>query len=260
MLINKTNDEILPYTYLIKFKIGTSIRYYYGVRYGNVRLNIQPSNDLFKKYFTSSNSVKNLINDNVFPYEIIIHKTFINSKEACEYEVKFLTKLNAKDRKDFLNQANKFDNSLPYNNGRVVSKETKQKISEASSLFQSTPEYKEYRRKLMTNKWANPDYVDKMKESYYKFIGSDKQKEAIENMRLGHIGKLHTNETKQKMSKIAIEYCSNIDCHERAMNRKRYKCHLCDKSNLDGGNFNSHMISKHNWEKDDCVKHKKSQE
>jgi hypothetical protein len=254
MIIQKTSDEILPYTYLLKFNVNGVIKYYYGVRYGNVRLKLRPSEDLFLKYFTSSACVKNLIEININPFEIIIHKTFETSKEACLYEVKFLTRINAKDRKDFLNQTNIFDNSLPYSNrGRIVNEKTRKKISLTSSNLQNTDEYKEFRRNLMLKKWSSPEYVQKMKEKNKNFWNSDEGKKQLEKTKKNWVGRKHKNETKQKISLSAIESYSKIDCKQRAMNRVRYTCPICDKENLDGGNFNSHMLSRHGWEKNECI-------
>jgi len=254
MIIHKTSDEILPYTYLLKFNVDGIIKYYYGVRYGNVRLNLKPSEDLFVKYFTSSTSVKNLLETNIKPFEIVIHKTFKTSKEACLYEVKFLIRINAKDRKDFINQTNIFDNSLPYSNrGRIISDKTRKKISLASSNLQNTDEYKEYRRNLMLEKWSSSEYVQKMKEKNEVFWKSDEVKKQLEKTKKNWIGRKHNNETKQKMSLSAIEACLKINCKQRAMNRKRYTCPICNKEKLDGSNFNSHMLSRHGWEKTECV-------
>lgn len=255
MLIkNKTLDEILPYTYLLKFKVNGDTRYYYGVRYGNVKLNLAPLKDLFVKYFTSSSSVKNLVKNNIYPFEIIIHKTFNFSKEACAYEVNFLTRINAKGRKDFMNLTNAFDNSLPYSNkGRIISDETKEKIGFASRKLQNTEEYKEFRRNLMLEKWSNPKFIQDMKEKNMKFWNSEEGRSQIEKTKKNWVGKKHKEKTKEKMRLSAIEYCSKIDCTERAMNRRRYICPICSKENLDGGNFNTHMSSKHNWDKDRCL-------
>jgi hypothetical protein len=259
MIIQKTPDEILPYTYLLKFNINNVIKYYYGVRYGNVRLGLPPSKDLFITYFTSSISVKNLLESNIYPFEIVIHKTFNTSKEACEYEVKFLTRIDAKNRQDFINLTNNFNNSLPYSNkGRILSEETKKKISFFSSKIQNTDEYREFRRDLMLEKWSSPDFKQKMKVKNDIFWKSDKGKEQIEKVKKNWIGRKHKNETKEKMSLSAIESCLKIDCVKRAMNRPRYVCPICNKENLDGGNFNSHMLSKHNWNKDNCIIFKKN--
>jgi len=259
MIIQKTSDDILPYTYLLKFNVDENIKYYYGVRYGNVRLNLEPSKDLFVKYFTSSTSVKNLIDINIYPFEIIIHKLFKTSKEACLYEINFLNRLNAKDRPDFLNLTNNFDNSLPYSNkGRIISKDTKIKIGNVSSRLQNTDEYKKFRQNLMLEKWKSTEFKKKMKEKNDSFWNSNKGKLLKEKISKNWIGKTHTEETKKKMSESAIRSCSKIDCRKRAMNRPRYNCPICEVKNLDGGNFNSHMSSRHNWDKDKCFIFKKN--
>jgi hypothetical protein len=254
MIKNKTSDEILPYTYLLKFNINDTIKYYYGVRYGNVRLRLPPSKDIFIKYFTSSKSVKTLLENNIIPFEIIIHKVFNTPKEACTYEVNFLSKLNAKERSDFINLTNIFDNSLPYSNkGRILSNETKKKIGISSSKLQANNEYRKYRKNLMLEKWQSPEFVQYMNEKNNSFWNSNKGKEQINKTNQIWIGRKHTNETKEKMSKSAIENCAKIDCKQRAANRKKYVCPVCNKQNLDGGNFNSHMLSKHNWNKSNCI-------
>jgi hypothetical protein len=55
-------------------------------------------------------------------------------------------------------------------------------------------------------------------------------------------GKVHSDETKQKMSKPK-KYVP------------RWKCGCCDKV-LDGGNLVNHMKHKHNWNKEDVKKYK----
>jgi hypothetical protein len=255
--INKTINDIKAYTYLLKFIINNNICYYYGVRYGNIKLNITPVNDLFIKYFSSSKSVKNLLNDNIFPFEIIIHKTFNSIKDACEFEVSFLTKVDAKIRFDFLNQTNNFDNSLPCNKGRKLNQLIKEKMSISQSKWQSSDEYKLYRSKQMKNKWQDIDYKEYMQDRNNKFWNSDRGIEFIKNRKPTWTGLTHSEETKSKMSISAKIHCASIDCKNRAMKRKRYDCIICYKNNLDGGNFNSHMITKHNWSKEECVIFKK---
>lgn len=255
-IINKTENLILPYTYLLKFKLAKQIKYYYGVRYRNVELNLTPENDLLKKYFTSSKIVKNLLKDGNTPIEIIIHKTFTNIKNACRFEVNFLNRVNAKNRKDFLNQVNNFDNSLPMNKGRKLSNKTKLKIGKSSSKRQSSREYKENRSIKMKLKWEDPEYKKYMESKNNKFFESDKGKEHIKKLNNIWINRTHSTKTKKQMSKSASEACQKIDCKARAMNRKRYTCPICNKSNLDGANFNSHMISIHLWDKVKCQEFK----
>ena len=247
---DKKSNEILSYTYMLYFNINGIIRYYYGVRYGNIRIGTSPDDDIFTTYFTSSNVVLTLLKNNIIPFRILIHKTFSSIKDACKFEVNFLTKLNAKDRKDFLNQTNNFDNSLPNNAGRIVSDETRAKISIGSSKSQSSLEYKKIRSDLMKDKWSNPEFINFMKEKNEKYKTTGKSKIVGAKSGAARIGFKYSNEVKLKRSIALKKACESIDMKARALNRKKYICPICFLSNLDGGNFNSHMRSRHDWNKE----------
>jgi hypothetical protein len=91
----------MPYTYLIGWSCHAL--YYYGVRYAK---NCNP-NDLFVTYFTSSNVVKNKINELGMPDIIRVRKTFKNSYKAKIWESKVLRRIKAVSRIDFLNRNDK---------------------------------------------------------------------------------------------------------------------------------------------------------
>lgn len=249
---DKNCDSILPYTYMLIFNIENKIKYYYGVRYGNVKLNKSPKDDLFKFYFSSSKYVINLLNNNITPVKIVIHKTFNSYIEACKFEVDFLSKVNAKNRCDFLNQTDKFNNSLPNNSGRILSKETRKKISDKSKALQSTADYRELRSNLMKSKWLDTDFIEKMKDLNFKYKQSGKSKIAGQKSGSSRIGYKYSDEVKIKRSDVMKKVCENIDMKLRVSKRKKYNCPICNLLNLDGGNFNSHMKSKHHWSKIDC--------
>lgn len=251
-LINKTSDTISPYTYLIKFNINGKIIMYYGVRYGNVRLNLKPSEDLFNRYFTSSKDVNLLLSKNILPFEIIIHKTFNTISESCQFEVDFLSRINAMHNDNFLNHTNSFKNDLAYSNkNRILSDETKLKISIASSKWQSSLEYRELKKLASIERWKDPVFKQYMKERNQAFLDSDKGKSFIkDHLNQIWVGREHSNETKLKMSESAKKALQCVDMKERALNRKRHICPICNKSNLDGGNFNRHMKLNHTWSKE----------
>jgi hypothetical protein len=259
-LINKSKNQIAAYTYLIKFMINDKLLMYYGVRYGNIRLKLTPEEDLFIKYFTSSKDVKNLLALDILPFEIIIHKTFDSINEACQYEVDFLKRVNAMDNNKFLNHVNTFKNNLAYSTkNRVLSSETKAKIGESSRKWQSSSEYKEFRRSQAEARWADPKFKESMGKKNDDFFKSEKGKSFIKN-HLSQIwkGRKHKDSTKKRMSESAKKLMEKTDMRKRALNRKKYVCPICSKSNLDGGNFNSHMIKIHDWNKDDCQNFKKN--
>lgn len=132
-----SNTIYIPFTYCITFTITG--QKYYGVRYAR---NCHPS-QLWTSYFTSSAIIKNLINlhgRDVFLYEI--RKTFSSAVDACNYEHKFLTKINAAKNPKWLNSSNsggKF-HCTPESSakgglkhkGKIISTETREKIRNSS--------------------------------------------------------------------------------------------------------------------------------
>ncbi len=82
---------IPAYVYFVKH-IPTG-KFYYGARYKHVDKNMQPEDDLWKKYFTSSKTIKELIKltgyDN-FEYKIIF-KSF-DSTECFNFEQNIIKK------------------------------------------------------------------------------------------------------------------------------------------------------------------------
>lgn len=90
-----------PFTYRI-YHIPTKM-HYMGVRYSN---NCCPT-DLWTSYYTSSKLVKELIKYfGKDSFEIRRIKTFNTRAEALIYEQKFLTRIDAANRNNWLNQSN----------------------------------------------------------------------------------------------------------------------------------------------------------
>lgn len=87
----------LPYTYLIKWTALN--KWYYGVRHAK---GCHPS-EFWKKYFTSSKYVKQLLKEFGNPDVIQIRKTFRDAKRAITWEKKVLTKMRVLERNDSLN-------------------------------------------------------------------------------------------------------------------------------------------------------------
>lgn len=87
-----------PYTYLIGWRELDT--WYYGVRYANKE---SPKLDLWVNYFTSSKHVKAFRDANGEPDVIRVHKEFTSREDACEYEVKFLTRMKVETSDRWLN-------------------------------------------------------------------------------------------------------------------------------------------------------------
>jgi hypothetical protein len=115
----------IPYTYLIGWsKLN---KWYYGVRYAKSCL---PA-DLWVKYFTSSNIVKQFRLLHGEPDIIEIRKTFTNAESAKRWEEKFLKRMNVIESENWLN---KNDKCAPptlfghtHNRGRKPTQETLEK-------------------------------------------------------------------------------------------------------------------------------------
>lgn len=258
LVLNKTNDAVKCYTYMLKFEVGGELKYYYGVRCANTRLKLKPSEDLFIKYYSSSLSVKNLLDKGITPISIVIHKQFETRVDACIFESKFLKRVNARNRKDFLNTHD--NNNTPFivcNVGRVLSEDHINKISKAVSSRQSSEEYRRQRREKMKELWATPEFRLKMDKINENFWNGDKGKLLLESRKPTFLGKSHNDLTKQKMSAAAKLLGQNKEWTKaRARARAKFSCPICSLQNLDGGNFNKHMGRSHNWSKDECTQFK----
>lgn len=90
----------MPYTYLIGW--SNHKKYYYGVAY---RKGCEPS-DLWTKYFTSSKHVSRFRVAYGEPDVIQVRRVFKTALEARNWEIKVIRRINACQRKDFLNQHN----------------------------------------------------------------------------------------------------------------------------------------------------------
>lgn len=117
------------YTYYLHHR-PTGLKYY-GVKYSETA---NPS-ELWVSYFSSSSYVHRLIEmHGKDSFDISIRKIFSNKKKAILWEKRFLSKIDAKNRKDWLNMHNGDRNF--FGSGRPVgfahTEETKRKISESN--------------------------------------------------------------------------------------------------------------------------------
>jgi hypothetical protein len=117
-----TAGDRTPYTYIITH-LPTGKRYY-GSRYS---YQCKPT-DLWIKYFTSSQVVRDLIKqDGVNAFSIEIRKTFTTVKECRSWESRFLHKIDARFNDKWLNAHN---GGSDFYNVSLASDITKQRMSE----------------------------------------------------------------------------------------------------------------------------------
>lgn len=106
-----------PFTYLIKHKPSGKV--YYGVRYAK---KCSPD-DLWTTYFTSSNDIRILIeNDGKDAFEFQIRKTFMDAKKAIQWEKKVLRRMKVVKSTAFINR------NIPGCSMFAHSEETKSKM------------------------------------------------------------------------------------------------------------------------------------
>ena len=234
----KDIDEILAYTYLLKFAIDGKIKYYYGVRYGNVRVGISPIKDIWQVYFSSSKEVKILLEDGYLPFEVIIHKTFKDIKKAIAYEVQFLTKLNVSNREDFINKVSHWP-CAQINLGRKASEERKLAMSKISSEAQSDPEYRKMRAKDAKERWADPEFRAANLIKIQEAINKREENRRKNNILHHSCGRKNTMEQRLKQSQPRGKY------KKRGI-VKMCKCPECNKI-LGYSNIAKHLVKYHNY-------------
>ena len=163
-------DIYNSYTYLIGWK--TLQTYYYGIRYAK---NCK-TEELFNTYFTSSKYVKEFLQKHGTPDIIEIRKKFNDVQKAQLWESKVLRRINAKDRKDFLNKTD---------NKSISSEKAMQGATKKRS--------KSFREKLSSYRKGKKHSEETRK----------KMSEAAKSRKIhGMSGKKHTEKTRKKLSEI----------------------------------------------------------
>lgn len=213
-----------PYTYYL-YHNPTGKRYY-GVRTAK---DCHPD-ELWKTYFSTSKVVKSLreqYGDNSFYYEV--RKLFDTPKEALEWETKFLMRIDAANREDWLNRhngGNKFNTTgkRAWNAGKTHSESTRRKISERRKKYfgEKHPMFgknhtKMTRQKMSANKKRmyaeqNHFYGKKHTEEVKRFISENNKGRPSPRK-----GIVLSDEQKKKQSlamkrkpKLTCPYCNKI--------------------------------------------------
>jgi hypothetical protein len=180
-----------PYTYFI-LHIPTGLKYY-GSKYGK-----GANPELFWKpggYFTSSLKVKELLTEyGVNSFRAEVRKVFKSPDRALSYEYRFLKKVNALNKEDWLNEnlgGEKFRNVGPASDKALLSQKMKKQ----------TPEGNAKRSASLTGRVISEETKKKMSAAQ---LNRPKDKEDIrrDKIRAKAIGRPHSNTTKSKLSEI----------------------------------------------------------
>ena len=151
--------EYKAYTYLLKFKPEN--KFYYGVRFKNVRLKRHPAEDFMINYTTSSEQINELITEHgLDAFEWEIRKTFDTAEQAIAWETKVLNRAKVLSRQHIWFNANIAGYKITTPQGR-------KRISERHTGVAKTEEHKEKIRasNIGKNKGKTPTEEHRRKNS-----------------------------------------------------------------------------------------------
>ena len=209
-----------PYTYIIKHKPTGKV--YYGFRAAN---KLKPKDDLWKRYFTSSLKIKQLIKETgIDSFEVEIRREFKTKEQAIAWEIKVLRRCKVLIDDRWINQ-NIAGYIIPtkesrkkisdFHKGKKKSEEHKNKISSSlknkpktSKVYQS----KEYREKMSVLKSGtnNSMYGKKHTDETKQSIGRKNREIQLSKGNNHHMKKvIWTDERRQQMREKRLKRKNN---------------------------------------------------
>jgi hypothetical protein len=190
-----------PYTYLIKHR--PTNRVYYGMRAAN---KVEPEQDLWQHYFTSSPKVQQLIEESGRDsFDIEIRRVFETKEQAVAWETRVLSRCRVLDDDRWINQ-NVAGYIVPteesrkkisdFHKGKAKSEEHKEKIRQGNIGKKKPPRTDEYRALMSKLKSGpnNPMYGKGCTEERARKISEANKGKAAHNK-----GKPMSEEQKQKL-------------------------------------------------------------
>ncbi len=189
-----------PYTYFIRHKV-TGLKYY-GVKYG---LDADPATFWTEGgYQSSSKLIKEIIEkDGLDSFVAQVRKIFNSVEEAVSYEQRFLRRVGAVEKKDWLNQAY---GTGPWLHRGPKTDECKRKLREAHlgkkrpNSQSKTLKWKLLMSEKMRGRVFTEEHKKKISESWKRRKPVYPSEETKKKMSEAHLGHLVSQETKQKIS------------------------------------------------------------
>lgn len=182
--MSETIYQNKPYTYLIKF-IPTD-QVYYGVRWGN---KVSPEDDLWKKYFTSSKYVKELIDEygsEWFEYEV--RQVFESVDKARDWEERVLKRMKVTESNQWLNRT---DNCVI-----VLNEDARNKIRKTN-----------LERYGVENVFQSKEMIDRIQKTnlerygVFNYVQSEEYKKKIKKISTEKYGCEHFSQSKEVKNK-----------------------------------------------------------
>lgn len=186
-----------PYTYYL-YHIPTGFKYY-GVKFGkraNPNLFWVPGG-----YYSSSTKVKELIDQyGVESFKGSVRKIFNSAEDAIKYEYRFLRKINAVRKEDWLNQAAVSDKfyCIPSSEARQI---TSDRMKERMKIFKPTVESNLKRSKTLTGRIITDETRKKMSE-VQKNRSIEDETIRREKIRQHALGRHQPEKVKKELSNI----------------------------------------------------------
>ena len=175
----KLNNNMKPYTYLICHRPTGKV--YYGYRSAN---KTEPIDDLWKRYFTSSPKVQQLIEETgVDSFDVEIRRVFETKEQASSWETRVLQRCHVLEDDRWLNQ-----NVAGY---IVPTEESRKKIS---NYHKDKPKTDEHKQKISKSQ--------KGSKRPWSVSNLPKDTKGKNN---GMYGKSHAEETKAKIGALMSE-------------------------------------------------------
>jgi hypothetical protein len=169
-----------PYTYLIRHR--PTNRVYYGVRAAN---KVEPEQDLWHHYFTSSPKVQQLIEETGRDsFDVEIRRVFETKEQAVAWETRVLRRCRVLQDDRWINQ-----NVAGY---IVPTEESRKKISD---FHRGRAKSEEHKKNLSESQKGKPKLNSKNQTPEYKLLMSQLKSGSNNPM----YGKSHSEDTKKKI-------------------------------------------------------------
>lgn len=236
-----------PYTYLIRHRPTGKV--YYGYRSAN---RVDPEQDLWKQYFTSSPRVQQLIEETgVDSFDTEIRQIFETKEQASDWETRVLRRCKVLHDDRWINQ-NIAGYIVPteesrkkisdYHKGKSKTKEHKEKIRQGNIGKKKPPRGEEYRALMSKLKSGenNPMYGKGCTEERAANISAAKKGKPAKNK-----GVPMTDEQKQKLSekmkgrKVDPNVLARRVAAQTGLKRPKLYCEHC-KRDIAQGWFHRH--------------------
>ena len=223
-----------PYTYLVKHKPTNKV--YYGMRAAN---KVEPEQDLWQHYFTSSPKVQQLIEETGREsFDVEIRKVFETKEQAVVWETRVLRRCRVLEDDRWINQ-NVAGYIMPteesrrkisdFHKGKAKSAEHKEKIRQGNLGKKKPPRTEEYRALMSKLKSGpnNPMYGKGCTEERARKIGeankgkipvnkgvpmSEEQKAKIRATKLANPTKMSAESIAKRVAKVRGQTRQKLHC------------------------------------------------